>query len=238
MSKTCNGSIPITYQPQGYSFTNGFWNVSRIEVSRLLRCAFIKVKPTKNHAFFVDCMTLKMKTLQSFDLHAEWHSVTQQNTRIFNNLDMKYHTPRISDMCLNSQQDKILKCFTNYLYTATLMIIHNSLRLWHKLTNTLYAPESNGILYLLQVAPGKMNTFNVAWKWLFEVSVFLGYGTVSLADWCQWSHLQGSKWSRTLWAFWPLKVRPLHWCKMSGTIYPEKWCHNPDTDLDCVTAKA
>lgn len=48
-----------------------------------------------------------------------------------------------------------------------------------------------------------MNMFKIAWKWLFEVPVLLGYGTVSLADWCQWSHLQRSKWSRTLWEFWP-----------------------------------
>jgi hypothetical protein len=127
----------ITNQSQGCSF----WNVSRIAVSSLLRCAYIKVKKTKNHTFFVECMTLKMKTLQSLDMlattcwmtqcHTTEHtmlndSVTQQNTQIFNNLDVKYHTPRISDMCLNSQQHMTLKCFKHYLYTVTLLIIHNS----------------------------------------------------------------------------------------------------------------
>jgi len=175
--------------------------------------------------------------LKCWQLHTERHSVTQQNTWIFNNMAVKYHTPRISHTCLNSWQDMILKCFKNYLYTITLMIIHNSMCLWHKLTNTLYVLQSKKNIYL-QVAPGKMNMFKIAWKWLFEVSDLLGYGTVSLDDWGQWSHLQGSKWSRKLWAFWPLKASPLHWHKMSDTIYPEEWCHNPDTDLNYITAKA
>jgi len=187
-------------------------------------------------------MTLKMKTLQSFEMLTTTNWMTQchkteHRTHRSSTIWLWNITHQGTVTCALNLKDMILICFKNYLYTVTLMIIHNSLCLSHKLTNTLYALESNKILYL-QVAPGKMNMFKIAWKWLFEVSDLLRYGTVSLADWDQWSHLHGSKWSRTLWAFWHLEVRPLHWCKMSGTIYPEKWCHNSDTDLNYITAKA
>jgi len=36
VSKTHNGSIPITNQPQGCSFTNGFCNVSLIQAMMLI----------------------------------------------------------------------------------------------------------------------------------------------------------------------------------------------------------
>jgi hypothetical protein len=76
--KTQNDLIPIINHPQECSFTNGFLNIFRIEVASLLRhntvvgcvvlifqehSAFIKVKPTKKKAFFLNCWTMKMRAV-------------------------------------------------------------------------------------------------------------------------------------------------------------------------------
>jgi len=87
------------------------------------------------------------------------------------------------------------------------------------------------------VAPGKMNMFkqhgNDCLRSLFFWDMALCHWLIGASglickgqnDPEQCGHFDPWKWDH-------------HTGTESGTIYPEKWCHNPDTDLNYITAKA
>lgn len=75
------------------------------------------------------------------------------------------------------------------------------------------------------------------WKSLFKVcfrdNTSMTLGVVQLRSSFYWdmvSHRRvfGAQHFEKVWIFGPLKMRPLHWLKMSGTTHPLMWYHIPE----------